>query len=270
MDGLQEVVCNNLFSIRKKSPLVLNLTNYVGMDLTANALLALGASPLMTEATEELEELLTLSQALVINIGTLNPSFVERATRATQLAKKYSKPTVLDPVGAGATSLRTATALSLLESETLTVVRANASEMNAILGGREKTKGVDSSLSSVQVIEKAKSFSLNSDTVLTVSGETDFVFQRGKSVSIKHGDPLMTQVTAMGCTASSLLGAFLAVTPSPFEAALSTMAVMGIAGEKARKKAEGPGTFRVHFLDALAALGEKDFADLKVKFNESL
>lgn len=239
--------------IRSQSPLVLNLTNHVAMDLTANALLAVGASPIMANEIDELSELVKISSSIVINIGTLNKAFIESAQFTLAEAKKYQKTVVLDPVGAGATKLRTETAKLFLKEYAPTVVRGNASEITALFE-EVSGKGVDTTLSSESVREKLKEYTKKLDTVFVVSGKTDYVFYQGKVTEVTGGDPMMTEVTAMGCTATSLIGAFLSVVPSAYQAAIEAMTLMARAGERAKQKCEGPGSFRVSFLDALYQL----------------
>lgn len=265
MDAFRASLFENLQNIRDSSPLILNLTNLVAMDFNANALLALGASPIMSQAQQEITELVSLSRSVVINIGTLNTEFLETAQFVLIEAKKYGKPVVLDPVGAGATHLRTETARSFFCRD-MSAVRGNASEIASLFENARSTKGVDSTISSDSVMGLVRAQTKKIKTVVTVSGETDYVIFEGKVAALSHGDPMMAKVTAMGCTATALIGAFLAVSPSAFHASVQAMAVMGIAGEKAKKSCSGPGSFRTAFLDALHNLSEKDFSELRVQF----
>lgn len=264
MNALQESLLSDLTQIKEKSPVILNLTNYVAMSFNANALLALGASPIMSESPKELKELLTISGALVVNMGTLNEKFCERAEKAAEMANTLGKPIVFDPVGAGATSLRTQFANDFVSHFKPSSVRGNASEVLAVFGKRGMTKGVDTALSSDAAFEVLKDMVLPCS--LTISGERDYVLSPTKKASSQHGSSLMTRVTAMGCTATAITGAFLAVNPDIFSASLNAMIVMGIAGEKAAHKADGPGTFQSCFLDALYRLSFTDFSQLKVEF----
>ncbi len=255
---------NDLQKIRAESPIVLNLTNQVAMDLNANALLALGASPIMAHAVEELSELVALASATVINIGTLDSAFIQSADFAIDECTKLKKPLVFDPVGAGASRLRSELGRHYANAGKFTAIRGNASEMGVLFGEEVRTRGVDASQSSESVILVMARASLKTSSVLVVSGETDFIFHQGKTVSVRNGDPLLTRVTAMGCTATSLMGAFMGINPSPFEAAIHTMALMGVVGEKARKISNGPGSFRTAFLDCLFSLELSDLRSLKV------
>jgi hydroxyethylthiazole kinase len=244
--------------IRSLAPVIHNITNFVVMNNTANALLALGASPVMAHAEEEVVDMVGIASALVINIGTLSPAWVKAMFKAGAQAIKRGIPVILDPVGAGATAYRTATVLDLLEAFKPTIIRGNGSEILAICGAQSRTKGVDSTASSQDALSAARSLHASLGSVICVSGETDFIVGGGQVTLIRNGHPLMTRVTGLGCTASALCGAFAAVTPDPALAAAQTMAIMGIAGEMAAGKAQGPGSLQMHFLDVLHGLTEAD------------
>lgn len=266
-----DAFAQDLSSLRSESPLVLNLTNFVAMDLTANALLALGASPVMAHAEEEMRELISAAGAVVINIGTLDPQMVTRMQLASKLASAAGKPLVLDPVGAGATTYRTQTARALLAEHRFAVVRSNASEMAAVFAAPESAgtdaKGVDSVLDSSAVKDFALRVSKETECALWVSGEIDYVLHLGRCVALKNGSPLMAKVTAMGCTATSLTAAFLAVNPDPFQATFNAAAVMGLCGDEARRRSATPGTFRSAFVDALAQVESSWASRLEVVFS---
>jgi hydroxyethylthiazole kinase len=253
--------------IRQKAPVVHNITNYVAMNNTANALLALGASPVMAHAQEEVEEMVNISSALVINIGTLSKPWIYSMLKALGQARKNNIPIILDPVGAGATTYRTQTSKELINSEPPTIIRGNASEIMALSDDKSKTKGVDSAAASDAAITTAQKLSDTYNCVVCVSGETDFIIQSKQIVKIKNGHPLMRKVTGLGCTASALCGAFATVEKSPFAATAKAMAVMGIAGEMAAAVAAGPGSLQTHFLDILYRLTEKDISQhLKIEY----
>ena len=245
-------------SIRQKSPVVHNITNYVVMNSTANALLSLGASPVMAHAAEEVEEMVNIASALVINIGTLSPHWVKAMFAAARQAKKRNVPIVVDPVGAGATSYRTRTARELIEEAPPAIIRGNASEIMALLEEEAKTKGVDSIASSASALDCGRRLSRIHGSVVSISGEWDYVIDGDDVTKIMNGHPMMPRVTGLGCTASSLSGAFAAVNSSYALAAAEAMAVMGIAGEMAAENARGPGSLQMHFLDALYRLSEED------------
>jgi hydroxyethylthiazole kinase len=250
----------DLQRLRAEAPLVHNITNYVVMNNTANALLALGASPVMAHALEEVEELVAISRALVLNIGTLSAPWVEAMLRAGRAAKARSIPVVLDPVGAGATKLRTAVAQRLLEEVAPAVVRANASEIRALAFDEGGTKGVDSTADAEGSLRAARALVQRYGCVVSMSGPIDIILSRERTMRVRNGHPLMPKVTGMGCTASAITGAFAAVSASADEAAAMAMVVNGVAGELAGERASGPGSFQMYFLDALAEL---DVAELQ-------
>ena len=232
------------------------------MNTTANALLALGASPIMAHAVEEVEEMVSLASALVINIGTLSSPWIDAMLLAGRKARAAGIPVVLDPVGCGATAFRTAAALQLMRDTQPAVIRGNASEIRALNGASGATKGVDSQHTPDQVFEDAHQLSVRTGCVVSVSGPVDLVVAGDRVARIHNGHPLMTRVTGMGCTASAVTGAFLAIEADPFAAAVHAMASMGVAGELAAEKAAGPGSFQMHFLDVLHRLSEADVQQL--------
>lgn len=244
--------------IRDKAPLVHNITNYVVMNTSANALLAIGASPVMAHAVEEVEEMVGLASALVINIGTLSELWVEAMLKAGKEAQRRKIPIVLDPVGSGATQFRTNTAQKLIQEIHPAVIRGNASEIRSLLHSGQGTKGVDSQRKPDEVLDDARELSISAGCVVTVSGRVDLIIEGNASARVVNGHPMMAKVTGMGCTASALIGAFLAVNPSPFKAAANAMALMGITGELAAERSAGPGSFQMNFLDALYCIGESD------------
>jgi hydroxyethylthiazole kinase len=249
---------NDIQKIRAEAPLVHNITNYVVMNTTANALLSIGASPVMAHAIEEVEEMVGIAQALVINIGTLSEPWIASMRKAGRAAKKKGIPIILDPVGAGATRLRTETAHILVRESPPTVIRGNASEIRALFYAEAATKGVESRHEAEEAFEASVELSKRYQCVVSVSGAVDVIVQDDKIIRVFNGHPLMPKVTGLGCAASALTGAFAAVNSSAFLAAAHAMAVMGIAGEIAAEQSKGPGTLQLHFLDALYQLTESD------------
>jgi hydroxyethylthiazole kinase len=245
---------DDLAGLRERQPLVHNITNYVVMNLTANALLAVGASPIMAHAEEELAELIGIASSLVLNIGTLSTPWIKSMRFAANEARQRSVPIVLDPVGAGASRLRTDTALALLETASPAVIRGNASEILALAGAAAATRGVDSAHASHAAANAARCLAQSHGCAVAVSGEQDFITDGTSDLLLSGGHPLMPRVTGMGCTATAIVGAFAAVSPTPFRAAIAGMATMKVAGELAAAQANGPGTFVPHFLDALHTL----------------
>lgn len=261
--GPPEVTCpvwSDVAEIRRRSPLVLNITNFVVMNLTANALLALGASPVMAHATEELDEMIDLAQALVINIGTLSREWIEAMERAVVAAGRRGIPVVIDPVGSGATRFRTDTARRLLALAGPEVLRANASEVRALANAAGGTRGVDAVHESTEALDSARRLCREFGCTVSISGSTDFVVDSISHFEIRNGNDLMPKVTGLGCTASALTAAFCAVNPSPVRAAAHAMALMGVAGELAAAQSNGPGTFVPHFLDTLYAINATTLA----------
>ncbi len=246
----------SLQAIRREAPLVQNITNFVSMDVVANGLLALGASPAMVHAEEEVADFAKIASALIINIGTLTPPWVASMTRAVKAMNAKSKPWVLDPVGVGATPYRTRVASELATLEP-TVIRANASEVLALAGASlGPTKGVDSTHGSDEAIEAAKGLARQLGTVVVVTGAVDQITDGERILQVENGHPMMTQVTALGCLASAVVGAFLVVEADPLAAAAEALSVYGLAAERAAAEADGPGSLRWRLLDQLAALDE--------------
>ncbi len=257
----------NLEKLRTTAPLVHNITNFVVMNFTANALLAVGASPVMAHAVEEVEDMVSIAGALVINIGTLSAHWVEAMKLAMKKAAELGKPVILDPVGAGATPYRNKVLTELLETAPPTIIRGNASEILALAGANVQTKGVDSTADSMDSIGAAQALSARFGSVVSVSGAVDVIVRGGCTGWVSNGVPLMTRVTGMGCTASAIAGAFAAVCQDPFEAAVSAAATMGVCGELAYRDARSPGSFQIAFLDKLADISPAHLAELsKVKF----
>lgn len=249
-------LCENLRRIREEQPLVHNITNFVVMNTSANTLLSLGASPVMAHAAEEVEDMVAIARALVLNIGTLSVPWVESMKRAGRAAKRRGVPIVLDPVGAGATGMRTDAALSILRECGAAVIRGNPSEIMALHGAGSKTKGVDSIHSAEAALAAGKDLARAQGCTVSVSGPVDYITDGEAVISVANGHPMMPRVTGLGCAASAITGAFVAVNPSPLVAAAFAMAVTGMAGEMAAERAEGPGTFQLYFLDALCRMDD--------------
>jgi hydroxyethylthiazole kinase len=240
--------------LRAAAPLVHNITNYVAMDVTANALLAVGASPLMAHALEEVGDIVDIASALAVNIGTLEPAWVDAMQMAVERAVRVGKPWVLDPVGVGATPYRNATAEALGRGRP-TVVRGNASEILALAGvAGAATRGVDSTRASSDARETARTLAVELGCVVAVTGAVDYVTDGVRMVAVANGHPLMTKITALGCATTALVAGCLAVTPNPVDATVHALAIMGVAGEMAAEGAAGPGTLRLRLMDALHSL----------------
>lgn len=246
-----ERLAADLKAVRTQSPLVHSITNFVVTNFNANALLAIGASPVMAHWTDEMEEMVAIAGALVINIGTLDGPWVEGMLAAGSAARRLGKPIVLDPVGAGATSQRTAVAWKIIDHCHPTIIRGNGSEIMALISADVRSKGVDSTASSADALSAAKTLAQRTGAVVVISGQTDYITDGHEVRTVEGGHPIMTSVTGMGCTATALVGAFAAINPSPIEAATHAMAVMSLAGERAAAKCAGSGSMQIHFLDEL-------------------
>lgn len=242
--------------VREKSPLIHNITNYVVMNNTANALLAIGASPVMAHSTDEVAEMASIASALVLNIGTLEAEWVKAMLIAGKAAQANKIPIIFDPVGAGATSYRTKVCQQILEECKPSIIRGNASEIMALVNSNAKTKGVDSTSSSDYALDSAKALAKATGAVVVISGQTDYITDGETTEKVLNGNTLMARVTGMGCTATAIVGAFAAINPNMLEAATYGMAVMGIAGEIAAARSQGNGSMQVHFLDELFNLNE--------------
>lgn len=257
-----EALWRDVEAVRTRGPLVHSITNLVVMNVTANALLALGASPIMAHAPEEFGDLLGIVSSLVLNIGTLDAPWIGCMKTAAAEAARRKLPLVIDPVGAGASRLRTETALELIRLGRPAILRANASELMALAGAAGATgatKGVDSAHRPDEARDAARALACTFGCTVVASGATDLVTDGARDWHLDGGSPLMPRITGMGCTATALVAAFAAVCP-PQEAAVAGMAVMKVAAEMAAEKAAGPGTQQLYFLDALHALSEADFA----------
>ena len=246
-----DVLSAAIAAVRSQRPLVHNITNYVVMNNSANALLAIGASPVMAHWTQEMEEMVSIAGALVLNIGTLDENWLKSMKVAGLAASRKSIPIVLDPVGAGATSARTAASLELIRLCHPSVIRGNASEIMALVNAEIKSKGVDSSAQSSDAVEAARKLAAETGAVVVISGATDYITDGSVVHTVEGGDEIMTAVTGMGCTSTALVGAFAAVVEDPLIAATAAMAVMSLAGERAAARSRGNGSMQVNFLDEL-------------------
>jgi hydroxyethylthiazole kinase len=253
-------VAASLSEIRRTAPLVHNITNYVVMNNTANALLALGASPAMVHAVDEVEEFVGIARALVVNIGTLSTPWVAAMRAAADRAHRLGIPWALDPVGVGATTFRNSVAADLLRRRP-SVVRGNASEILALAGTGARTKGVDSAHGTSTAIDAARELARRSGAAVAVTGATDYVTDGTRLATLNNGHPLMARVTGMGCTATAIVGAFLAVERDPFRAVVQGLTVLGVAGEIAAERSPGPGSLQLQILDALHLLDEATIAE---------
>ena len=258
MSDLAQKCAGNIEKIRQNKPLIHNITNYVVMNYTANVLLAAGASPVMAHAENEVEEMVGFAGALVINIGTLSDSWISSMLTAGRKASKLGTPIVLDPVGSGATRLRTETAKTITAETNVSIVRGNASEILSLHNEESKSKGVDSLHSVDEAEGSAMVLASEVGATLAITGPEDFITDGTRILRVKNGHPLMPVVTGTGCSATAIIGAFAAVDPDPLTAAATGLAFFGLAGELAGRTAQGPGTFMTALLDALYQITQDD------------
>jgi hydroxyethylthiazole kinase len=248
-----ETIITALHKLRTQKPLVVNITNYVVMNNTANALLAIGASPIMAHSRQELAEMMSFSGALVINIGTLDSQWIPRMEFAVEQANLNNKLVILDPVGCGASKLRTQTSRKIAQQANKLIIRGNASEIIALAGEKGQSKGVDSLDSSEAAVDAANYLVETYQCSVVISGSTDYVITSKRQVKLQNGHEMMPHVTGMGCSLSALTGAFAAIGE---ETGLAATAVFGIAGEIAAEQSKGPGSLQLNILDALYQLDE--------------
>jgi hydroxyethylthiazole kinase len=246
---------DSLRRLRDAKPLIHQITNYVVMNETANATLALGALPVMAHAQDEVEEMAAIAGALVLNIGTLSPHWVDAMLLAGRAANERGIPVVLDPVGAGATTYRTETAKKILDVLDVTVLRGNAGEIATLVGVDAEVRGVESIATGGDPADLARQAGRQLGLVASVTGVVDHVSDGETVISVENGHPLMATITGTGCMSSALTGCFLAVNrDAPLNAAAEALVAFGVAGEDAAQGAKGPGSFHVALYDALAAL----------------
>jgi hydroxyethylthiazole kinase len=261
MATLSEKAAENLTLLREKKPLIHNITNFVVMNYTANALLAMGASPVMAHAQNEVEDMVSFAGALVLNIGTLTDDWIASMVKAGVKASGRGTPIILDPVGSGATPLRTHSAREIIEKTNLSVIRGNASEILSLRHEDSKTKGVDSIHSVDDAAKTARTLAEELQTTLAITGPVDLVTDAKRIVRVSNGHPLMGYVTGTGCTATTAIGAFLAVDSDPVSATATALAFFGLAGEVAGRAASAPGSFMIQMLDALYTITPDQLAE---------
>ena len=254
---MKSIIAGHLNQLWEAQPLVHSITNLVVMNTTANALLAIGASPIMAHAKEEVADMVAITGSLVINTGTIASDQLESMILAVEAAKEHGKPWVLDPVGAGATPYRLASNRELLNYQP-SVVRGNGSEIAALFtdNSERRGKGADSTDSSDSTLQFLQEKAAEHNMVIAVTGATDYITDGQQLVKLENGHPMMAKVTGTGCTATALIGAFLAVCSQPLEAATAGLACLGLAGEQASKACPGPGSLQLRLLDELYQLSQ--------------
>lgn len=257
---MNKKVVGDLFTlVRKGNPLVHHITNAVTINDCANVTLAIGASPVMATSVEEVEEMVQLANALVLNIGTIQSETFSAMILAGKAANEKGIPVIFDPVGVGATTYRKKLAAELLEKVRVTIIRGNASEINSLVGGKGKTRGVDSMDNSLEAKELAVKAANLFSCVVVVSGKVDVVSDGKEIVQIENGDTWLTKVTGTGCMTTSLIGSFAGTTNDYFSASIAGMSAMSLAGERAKRnlpEGAGIGHFKVKLMDEIFHLDE--------------
>jgi hydroxyethylthiazole kinase len=267
-------------NVSTKAPLVHNITNYVTVNDCANIILACGASPIMADDIREVEEITTICNSLVINIGTLNERTIESMVLAGKKANELSHPVILDPVGVGASKLRTDTATQLLKEIKFSVIRGNISEIKTLSKGTGNTKGVDADFTErltdsnqQEVIAFAKDLSKRTGAVIVITGATDLVADENEAYLIRNGHPIMSKITGSGCMLTAVIGAVCAANPTNLlEAAVTGVTIMGISGELAYEKMikdqAGTSSFKMYLIDAISIMDtEKLMSRAKINGN---
>lgn len=261
MQDLIEQIATDFAKIKESKPLIHHITNFVVMNETANATLCLGALPIMSHAKEEVAEMVQAAGTLLLNIGTLTPDLVDSMVVAGKKANELGIPVVLDPVGAGATALRTEASCRLMEEVRIDIVRGNSAEVAIMSGHKGTIKGVEALGTEADPQEIAKEFASNSKnvSVAAITGKEDVVSNGERVAIVKNGDFMLSTITGTGCMATTAIAAFAAVQKEYFVATVGGLVVFGLAGEKAAQvSGNRPGTFHVALYDSLAALKTED------------
>jgi len=255
--------------IHQEKPLIHNITNMVAMNDSANIILAVGGLPVMAHAREEVGEMVKAAGALVLNIGTLTPEQIESMIIAGKMANSLKVPVILDPVGAGATNLRTESALRLQEKIKINIIRGNFAEISILAGLKGNIKGVESIGTEKNSVEIACSLAQKYNQVAIITGKQDVVTDGKTVIEIDNGAPMLGTITATGCMVTSLIATFAAVDEDYLWASTGALVCFGLAGERAAVKAQGPGSFKVNLFDEIYNLNEKIICEgLKVNIYE--
>jgi len=261
-----DALTRTLIRVREKKPVVHVITNWVTAGDVAGALHAAGARPIMAFAAEEVDDIVSGANALVLNLGTPDPMRVKVMLQAGRHANDLGRPVIFDPVGVGASRFRSEAAEKVLSDLRIAVIRGNRAEIGALAGMGGKLRGIDAVAAPPDLRAAAEALSLKTGAVVAVTGPQDLVVRSGKMVIVENGHPMMSQVTGTGCMLTALIGAFAAVEPDPIVAAAGAVGFFGLAGERAGLRAEGPGTFKAALLDAIYSLTPEDFQiGVKVK-----
>lgn len=254
-------------NVKQTKPLVHCITNYVTVNDVANILLSCGASPVMADSIYEVSDITSISNALYLNIGTINERTIESMLLSIEVANKKDIPIILDPVGVGASSFRNECIKKILNKGKISVIRANISEIMAIANSQNSTRGVDANENDLlnssninNIINMAKDLSFKLNSVIAISGKTDIICFKNECTLINNGDTFMSNVTGTGCMLTSLIAAHVASNTEPYNACINAIAQMGIAGEIAKEKLlnnEGNSSYRNHIIDSISFVDTK-------------
>ena len=248
---MYQSIVNILAKIKYEKPLILNITNNVSNDFIANGLLSIGASPVMSKATQEIKELMKMAQCVVINIGTLDDNFLTLCHHTCQIANQLHKPIIFDPVGAGASQYRTQACMEIIRNYNIAILRGNASEIMSLVDSKILSKGVDTLANSQDAISAAQTLTDKYNCCVFVSGKCDLILHASQMSKIERGSALMPMVTGTGCLLSAVVAAFQSIEINSFKAATSAGLFYSVCGEMAEEKSQSPGTFKSYFIDAL-------------------
>lgn len=252
---MEKHIANNLEKLRSLKPLVHHITNYVTVNECANITLQVGALPVMADAPEEVEEMVAISGALVLNIGTLNSGLIQAMIMAGKKANQLGIPVVLDPVGAGATGLRTDSVWAILNQVRVEVLKGNSAEIGFLAGLNAEVRGVEAGKVAGDLIKAARDLADRLQNVVVITGVEDLVISSFRMATIGNGHSFLGRITGTGCMCTSTIGAFAAVVEDKFEAAVSALVCYGVAGELAALgEIKGPFSYRTAFFDSVANL----------------
>ncbi len=260
MDPIQ--FYSDLEKIREKRPLIHHITNYVVMNDSANITIAVGASPIMAHAEEELEDLISIASALYINIGTLDMRWIGSMLMAGRIAQKYGIPVLLDPVGSGASRLGTEVTDRLLRSFPVRILKGNGGEIGSLSGISGGTKGVESAMTGS--IEIAERVAIEYGTTVIITGKTDYISDGKRRAKVENGTPMLGKITGSGCMLGSVVSSFMAVQNDPFLASIEGLVTYEIAAELAVKNTAGPGTFKTRLMDEIYSFNKQNYLLAKV------
>ncbi|HHQ45385.1 MAG TPA: hydroxyethylthiazole kinase [Candidatus Altiarchaeales archaeon] len=254
-----------LSKIREQKPLIHHLTNWVTIYDCANVVRAFGALPVMAHAQEEVEEMTGIAGALVLNIGTLTPGFINSMMKAGKTANKKGIPVVLDVVGAGATRLRTESCAKLMKELDIGVLKGNAGEIGVLAGVEAEVRGVESISVSGDIRELAEKLAVEMNSTVAVTGKQDVISDGSKTYTVDNGHDYMSMIVGTGCMAASVIGCFTAVEADYAVAAASALGLYGLSAERAAEKSQGPGTFKQIWFDEIHALQKHDAQGLRIR-----